>query len=240
MSEDKHDTERSFLSRWSQRKREATLPDAEDGAAAQSDRETEISPAMAGDDVEDEFDLSSLPKLEDITETTDITGFLRKGVPEGMKNAVLRKSWALDPAIRNYVNPALDYAYDWNTPGGVPGNSELAVGTDIAKMVLQIMGNGSPDEAVAPDEQAIAPLHHSDAPGSATDSPEIAALQHSRLEFADEPVRLSEPAGLPLQISDDSASPIIVVNDSTEQSFALESSATQQPARRHGSAKPKI
>ena len=36
-------------------------------------------PAAAG---EPEFDLSSLPKLEDMTATTDITAFLRKGVPE--------------------------------------------------------------------------------------------------------------------------------------------------------------
>ena len=71
-----------------------------------------------------EFDLSSLPKLEELTAATDITAFLRKGVPEHLRNAALRKSWALDPAIRNYVNPALDYAYDWNTPGGVPGSSE--------------------------------------------------------------------------------------------------------------------
>ena len=54
----------------------------------------------------------------------------------------LRKSWALDPAIRNYVNPALDYAYDWNTPGGVPGSSELGAGMDVARLVSQIMGGG--------------------------------------------------------------------------------------------------
>ena len=91
---------------------------------------------------EPEFDLSSLPKLEDLTETTDITAFLRKGVPESLRNAALRKSWALDPAIRNYVNPALDYAYDWNTPGGVPGSSEIGAGMDVARMVSQIMGGG--------------------------------------------------------------------------------------------------
>ena len=74
--------------------------------------------------------------------TTDITGFLRKGVPEHLRNAALRKSWALDPAIRNYVNPALEYAYDWNTPGGVPGSSEIGAGMDVARLVSQIMGGG--------------------------------------------------------------------------------------------------
>ena len=90
-----------------------------------------------------EFDLSSLPKLEELTGATDITGFLSKGVPEHLRNAALRKSWALDPAIRNYVNPALEYAYDWNTPGGVPGGGELGAGIDVARMVSQIMGDAA-------------------------------------------------------------------------------------------------
>jgi hypothetical protein len=86
-----------------------------------------------------------LPKLEELTGTTDITAFLRKGVPEHLRNEALRKSWALDPAIRNYVNPALEYAYDWNTPGGVPGTGELGAGFDVARMVSQIMG-GEPSD----------------------------------------------------------------------------------------------
>ena len=107
---------------------------------------------MAEAEAAPEFDLSSLPKLEEMTATTDITGFLRKGVPEHLRNAALRKSWALDPAIRNYVNPALEYAYDWNTPGGVPGTGELGAGMDVARMVSQIMGTGEPvaEPAIAP------------------------------------------------------------------------------------------
>ena len=98
------------------------------------------SPAPQGEDVTPEFDLSTLPKLEELTGSTDITAFLRKGVPEHLRNAALRKSWALDPAIRNYVNPALEYAYDWNAPGGVPGGGELGAGVDVARLVSQIMG----------------------------------------------------------------------------------------------------
>ena len=102
---------------------------------------------VAEAEAEPEFDLSSLPKLEELTETTDITAFLRKGVPEHLRNAALRKSWALDPAIRNYVNPALEYAYDWNTPGGVPGGGELDAGIDVARLVSQIMGDPAPEIA---------------------------------------------------------------------------------------------
>ncbi len=107
-----------------------------------------------------------------------MTVFFKKGVPDSIRNAALRKSWALDPAIRNYVNPALDYAYDWNTPGGVPGGGELAPGTDIARMVSQIMGEQPAREVVdktgdaethrrgdAPDHVAE---HHADATRACT------------------------------------------------------------------------
>src|ERR1700682_3820497 len=142
---DQGDEDKSFLARWSQRKQEAKRPDREAPAA---DAGVPAGP-VAEDDAAPEFDLSSLPRLEDVTETTDITVFLRKGVPEHLRNAALRKSWALDPAIRNYVNPALEYAYDWNTPGGVPGSSELGAGMDVARMVSQIMG-GAESVAEAP------------------------------------------------------------------------------------------
>ena len=138
MSGQNKDDDKSFLSRWSQRKHEAKQPER-DAPAAEADG---APGPVAASAAEPEFDLSSLPKLEDLTETTDITVFLRKGVPESLRNAALRKSWALDPAIRNYVNPALDYAYDWNTPGGVPGSGEIGPGVDVARMVSQIMGGG--------------------------------------------------------------------------------------------------
>src|SRR5882724_8147585 len=150
MSDEEHSADnKSFLARWSQRKHEAKQPDR-DAPTANSDAPS--GPA-AESDAAQEFDLSSLPKLEDMTATTDITAFLRKGVPEHLRNAALRKSWALGPAIRNYVNPALDYAYDWNTPGGVPGSSELGAGMDVARLVSQIMGTG--EAAIEPSVSAV-------------------------------------------------------------------------------------
>src|SRR5713226_8899299 len=146
--EDQSGDSRSFLARWSQRKLEAKQPGRD---APVANPEVPSGPVTGGD-TEQELDLSSLTKLEDMTATTDITAFLRKGVPEHLRNAALRKSWALDPAIRNYVNPALDYAYDWNTPGGVPGSSEIGAGMDVARLVSQIMGGGS---AVEPPVPAI-------------------------------------------------------------------------------------
>ena len=91
------DDDKSFLSRWSQRKQEAKQPDRD---APAPDADAPSAP-VAESEAEPEFDLSSLPKLEDLTATTDITAFLRKGVPESLRNAALRKAWPLDPAIRN-------------------------------------------------------------------------------------------------------------------------------------------
>ena len=100
---DQGDDDKGFLARWSQRKQEAKQPEPKPDEPAP---ETEIPPApVAETEAVPEFDLSSLPKLEEMTGATDITGFLSKGVPEHLRNAALRKSWALDPAIRNYVNP---------------------------------------------------------------------------------------------------------------------------------------
>jgi len=52
---------------------------------------------VAESDVAQEFDLSSLPKLEDMTATTDITPFSARVSPNICANAALRKILALDP-----------------------------------------------------------------------------------------------------------------------------------------------
>lgn len=233
MSADEKDRGEGFLSRWSQRKQEAKLPAAGD-AAAKADEEAEALPAPVAESVaEAEFDLSSLPKLEDVTETTDITGFLRKGVPEHLRNAALRKSWALDPAIRNYVNPALDYAYDWNTPGGVPGNSELAAGTDIAKMVLQIMGSDS--AAASPPEGDV-----QRSGGATSEAVETGAPQNSQPDLPLQQVRLSAPATASASaLADDPSSGHAPV-EVTPGAESGETTAPQQEVRRHGTAKPRV
>jgi hypothetical protein len=204
--------DKGFLSRWSQRKQEARQEHGKEPSQA------ELPEPASEKAAEPEFDVSSLPKLEDLTETTDITAFLRKGVPEHLRNAALRKSWALDPAIRNYVNPALDYAYDWNTPGGVPGSGEIGAGVDIARMVSQIMGTA---ESVA--EQAAEPT-------LPTPLPVQGAAQTSEPRLAAQPVRLGEPQ------SDAEQSTGPVADNQADEPTA----APQQTVRRHGTAKPVI
>jgi hypothetical protein len=222
---------KNFMARWSQRKHEAKQPD-HDAPTANSDVP---SGPVAESDVVQEFDLSSLPKLEDMTATTDITAFLRKGVPEHLRNAALRKSWALDPAIRNYVNPALDYAYDWNTPGGVPGSSEIGSGMDVARLVSQIMGGES---AVEPPVPAVAPGNET--AGDPARSLEHDAIHKSELELPAQAVRLSKETVSVAQKPANAEEGSHIVADGAEHSEVRRSAAPQQVVRRHGSAKPLV
>jgi hypothetical protein len=217
---DQGDEDRGFLARWSQRKQEAKQPEPErDEPAAAS--EIQATP-VAETEAAPEFDLSSLPKLEEMTGATDITGFLQKGVPEHLRNAALRKSWALDPAIRNYVNPALEYAYDWNVPGGVPGTSEIGAGMDVARMVLQIMGDSAPAESLAADSAR-----------QPADDPALAAEDYAAKEA--EPARPLPATAL--RLGDEGIS--TAQDMSAETRSTDDSSVAPQPAvRRHGSAKP--
>ena len=222
---------KNFMARWSQRKQEAKQPD-HDAPTANSDVP---SGPVAESDVAQEFDLSSLPKLEDMTATTDITAFLRKGVPEHLRNAALRKSWALDPAIRNYVNPALDYAYDWNTPGGVPGSSEIGSGMDVARLVSQIMGGGS---TVEPPVPAVAPGNET--AGDPAQSLEHDAIHKSELELPAQAVRLSKETVSVAQKPANAEEGSHIVAEGAEPSEVSRSAAPQQVVRRHGSAKPLV
>ena len=221
---DETDRDKGFLARWSQRKQEAKQAEPKpDTPAAQA---IESSDPPAAQPEEPEFDLSSLPKLEELTETTDITAFLRKGVPEHLRNAALRKSWALDPAIRNYVSPALDYAYDWNAPGGVPGGGELGPGVDVARMVAQIMGEPA-TESVKSDANAGKEVAGSPPP----DLP-----PESQPELPMQPVRRAEEA----DVEAEAALKVEEAADGTARADASEPAPTVAPqqVRRHGTAKP--
>ena len=136
------DEDRNFLARWSQRKREVAKEVETKQVAPTSEASVPAVPE------EEDFDLSLLPKLEDLTPSTDMSLFFKKGVPEMLRNAALRKIWALDPAVRDYRSEALDYAYDWNAPGGVPGGGDLPADYDSREMVARIFGYEPTDENV--------------------------------------------------------------------------------------------
>ncbi|HEX2509700.1 MAG TPA: DUF3306 domain-containing protein [Microvirga sp.] len=180
-----------FLSRWSRRKREARRDaqrESEPAAEREPVAEAAADPAAAEGEAEiTPEEVAALPRIEDLTPDTDITAFLRKGVPEVLKNAALRRMWSLDPAIRDYVSEAREYAYDWNVPGGVPGNGPLLPTDDVGAMLGRIFGDddrepetampGSPPRVglshQREPELPAAPPPEANEPGAADD-----AVQH--------------------------------------------------------------
>lgn len=149
-----------FLSRWSRRKLqsepEAPATDLPAPVPAEVPGETATPDVPQESDALTPEEIEALPKVEEITAETDISVFLRKGVPEFLKNAALRRVWSVDPAIRDYVSEAREYAYDWNVPGGVPGNGPLLPSDNVGDMLRQIFGDGPPGTKLAESMEAEA------------------------------------------------------------------------------------
>ncbi len=143
-----------FLSRWSRRKRSAAAaqdPDAADGA----DTQTAAVAPTPGDDAPAAADPAPVeppPPVERIEAGTDLAPWLRAGVPAATRNAALRRMWSVDPLIRDHRDLALDYAWDWNTPGGLPGGGGAMNPERVAESLRDLL-----DRPAAPPVAARAP-----------------------------------------------------------------------------------
>src|SRR5262249_35218829 len=84
------------------------------------------------------FDPANLPPIQSITAETDIRGFLGAGVPSELTRAALRRAWASDPAIRNFVGLA-DYDWDFNAADSIAGFGPLRMTDDAAKLAAQVL-----------------------------------------------------------------------------------------------------
>lgn len=111
-------------------------------------------PAASPPDVAAPLDadaLAALPPLESLTEQSDLRPFLRAGVPAALRNAAMRRMWLLNPTIRDHADCAVDYAWDWNTPGGVPGNGGRLSAASAKRMMEAL---GAPQKTPAPGTAA--------------------------------------------------------------------------------------
>src|SRR5262245_35530548 len=134
-------SDEEFLKRWSRRKQEAKQETKPAEQPAPPPAEVDI-PASDVFEAETEFDidLSKLPSLDEITATTDITEFLRKGVPAELGRAALRRAWAADPAIRDFVGLA-ENAWDFTDPNAMPGFGALeGTPAQIPAMIERVLG----------------------------------------------------------------------------------------------------
>lgn len=113
-------SDEEFLARWSRRKREAKVAADAPAPAQTAETPNPASPVTAEDPANAELDLSSLPPIDSITAATDVTAFLRQGIPQDLSRAAFRRAWAADPAIRDFVGLA-ENAWDFNDPHAMPG-----------------------------------------------------------------------------------------------------------------------
>jgi hypothetical protein len=157
----------NFIARWSRRKR-AAAEHADENSSQESkspatpDAATE--PAHSGEDAraaraapeppELPFDLAKLPPIESITAESDIRAFLAPGVPPDLTRAALRRAWAADPKIRDFVGLA-DYDWDFNTPGAIAGFGPLEMTDELRRQVEQMVGRSLAAEA--PERPAPTP-----------------------------------------------------------------------------------
>lgn len=204
-----------FLERWSRKKAEAQREPAADDAPAEpgraaDDQATEPTAAATGrhhapdpklpsvTTPKVEFDLASLPSLESITKATDIRAFLAPGVPAELTRAALRRVWAADPAIRDFVG-LQENDWDFTKPGAVPGFGDIPQDYDVKKLVAQIFGER--DEAAgqaAADQPAVSTAEEQPARIAAqsdTSASPAPAIPNGSGDDVEQPPEAPAPAG---------------------------------------------
>jgi Protein of unknown function (DUF3306) len=150
-------TEENFFARWSRRKRETSLKTSPSAAGetappAQLAAAEEAQPPAAAE---------SLPPIEAIDGETDIRGFLGDGVPAALSRAALRRAWASDPVIREFVGLS-ENAWDFTAPEGIPG-----FGTISADEIRRLLAPADDTSAAQPSDKAAPPLAAGPAPSQA-------------------------------------------------------------------------
>jgi hypothetical protein len=134
-----------FLKRWSKRKlakRDRSKdehaanqqPPVEHDASAAEPPQTD-GMVKASDET---FDLADLPPLDSIAANTDVTAFLRPGVPPDLTRAALRRAWTSDPAIRDFVG-LVESGWDFNNPSAMAGFGAITA-DEVTQLALKIIG----------------------------------------------------------------------------------------------------
>ena len=129
-------SDEDFLKRWSRRKRDVAK---EEAARTPAPDAAEAPEPSAPDETETQFDPASLPPIESITALSDVTAFLREGVPAELTRAALRRVWTADPAIRDFVGLA-ENAWDFTDPNAMPGFGPLEATEEVRQMIARVVG----------------------------------------------------------------------------------------------------
>lgn len=230
-----------FLARWSRRKLETGVPAELTGNDELADTGI-TSPGDTSESNDGQLspeEIAALPRVEDLTAETNLTQFLRAGVPALLRKEALRRMWSLDPAIRDFVGEARDYSYDWNTVGGVPASGPL-LPTDDAEATLSRMFSrleADADDEAERGEQPTTEMLASSADDAAGDVTGPDASARALADAAD------------ASSVDDEREAVLLDDPHDLVSIRLRTEASPAPApvvnpapqpRRHGTAIPKL
>lgn len=138
----------SSLLRWARLKQ--TARSSEEGA----DELPEADRAVVPNRAEMPFDTTSLPPIDSIVADSDITAFLRAGVPPELTQVALRRAWTSDPAIRDFIGIA-ENQWDFNKPNGIPGFGALAPLESSVDVLAYIASGGAPSQAPSEGSGAV-------------------------------------------------------------------------------------
>jgi hypothetical protein len=128
------DRDEGFLQRWSRRKRQLAEEEAAAEAVPASPEESlvdaatgEAEPAGAVEDPElvAHREAAEAVDIDSLTYESDFTVFMKRGVPEALKNAALRKLWRSNPVLAA-VDGLNDYDLDYRTVDTILTNFQSA------------------------------------------------------------------------------------------------------------------
>jgi hypothetical protein len=220
---DEHSDEH-FLARWSRRKQEARGDHPE---AAPEKKAMEVDGAApsrpaAAEPVLSQTELLNLPPIESIDAATDITAFLREGIPQELSRAAFRRAWSADPAIRDFVGLA-ENAWDFNDPNAMDGFGPLDYSAEeVDALVHRVVGG-----LVQTGESLLNPQGEAAEEGARPCPAEASFAQSHPVKSITEPRPFEEATAV----------------ESRSNSAALQPAApseeTSLPRRTHGGALPR-
>lgn len=189
-----------FLSRWSERKREArqTQDDAQsDGAeqaAVESGAPADAAAETAGAETE-AFNPDDLPDIETLDKDSDFSVFMHSKVPDALRRRALRRLWRVDPTFA-FLDGMNDYDEDYTDAAMVVEGLKTAY--QVGKGMISPdepeedeVEKGEPEKAVA-DEGGTPKEKDDDTDAPATADAEGAAKPEERADVKEQPQQAVE------------------------------------------------
>lgn len=241
----------NFLSRWSRRKAAATeqteqavaqtaKPTAEENASAEQKESSPSTPIAQEIAPPPAIDLETLPPIESIGAGTDISAFLKVGVPADLTRAALRRAWAADPAIRDFVGLS-ENSWDFTAPGGVPGFGPLSA-EDASRLMAQF--TSSAKEIAGQAKEAIEQITQFEQPAEPIDSKLLPSESSASSRGRDAAIKKTaspaqdQPEQKPSASADETNSLQREKENIATQHNVVESNDSSPTRRAHGSALP--